>query len=73
VSELRGNSAVVLLFGQIRRPPAGKTRNPSVATSSVLVNMTRVDSKWLITKFQPVFYTRFYALSLPWLCDEGAA
>jgi Mce-associated membrane protein len=52
VSELRGNSAVVLLFVN-QTTISRENPKPSVATSSVLVNMTRVDGKWLITKFSP--------------------
>jgi Mce-associated membrane protein len=52
VSELRGNSAVVLLFVN-QTTTSRENPKPSVATSSVLVNMTRVDGKWLITKFSP--------------------
>jgi Mce-associated membrane protein len=52
VSELHGNSAVVLLFVN-QTTTSRENPKPAVATSSVLVNMTRVDGKWLITKFNP--------------------
>ena len=53
VSELHPNSAVVLLF--VDQSTTSKDRpDPSMAASSVLVSMTRVNGNWLITKFQPV-------------------
>lgn len=52
VSELRGNSAVVLLFVN-QTTTSRENPKPALATSSVLVDMTRLDGKWLITKFSP--------------------
>lgn len=52
VSELHGDSAVVLLFVN-QTTTSRENPKPAVASSSVLVNMTRVDGKWLITKFSP--------------------
>jgi Mce-associated membrane protein len=52
-SELRPNSAVVLVF--VDQSTTSKDRpDPSMAASSVLVSMTRVNGNWLITKFDPV-------------------
>lgn len=53
VSELRPNSAVVLVF--VDQSTTSKDRpDPSMAASSVLVSMTRVSGNWLISKFDPV-------------------
>jgi len=53
VSELHPNSAVVLVF--VDQSTTSKDRpDPSMAASSVLVSMTRVNGNWLITKFEPV-------------------
>lgn len=53
VSEIHPNSAVVLVF--VNQSTTSKDRpDPSMAASSVLVSMTKVDGKWLITKFEPV-------------------
>jgi Mce-associated membrane protein len=53
VSELHPNSAVVLVFvdqtTSIKDNPL-----PSLAASSILLNMTRVNGTWLITKFTPM-------------------
>jgi Mce-associated membrane protein len=53
VSELHPDSAVVLVLVDqvttIKDSPL-----PTVAVSSVLVHMTRIKNKWLITKFNPV-------------------
>jgi Mce-associated membrane protein len=52
-SELHPNSAVVLLF--VNQATTSKDRpDPAMASSSVLVSLTKVHGKWLITKFQPV-------------------
>jgi Mce-associated membrane protein len=52
-SELHPNSAVVLLF--VNQATTSKDRpDPAMASSSVLVSLTKVQGKWLITKFQPV-------------------
>jgi len=52
-SEMHPNSAVVLLF--VNQATVSKDRpDPVMASSSVLVSLTKVDGKWLITKFQPV-------------------
>jgi len=53
VSELHPDSAVVLVY--IDQSTTSKDRpDPSMAASSVLVSMTRVNGNWLITKFEPV-------------------
>jgi Mce-associated membrane protein len=52
-SEIHPNSAVVLLF--VNQATVSKERpDPAMASSSVLVSLTKVNGKWLITKFQPV-------------------
>lgn len=52
-SELHPNSAVVLLF--VNQATVSKDRpDPSLASSSVLVSLTKVHGQWLITKFQPI-------------------
>ena len=52
-SEVHPNSAVVLLF--VNQATTSKDRpDPAMASSSVLVSLTKVHDKWLITKFQPV-------------------
>jgi Mce-associated membrane protein len=53
VSELHPDSAVVLVY--VDQSTTSKDRpDPSMAASSVLVSMTRVNGNWLITKFDPV-------------------
>lgn len=53
VSELHPDSAVVLVF--VDQVTSTKdSPQPSVAVSSVLVRMSRVGDKWLITKFTPI-------------------
>jgi Mce-associated membrane protein len=52
-SEMHPNSAVVLLF--VNQATVSKDRpDPAMASSSVLVSLTKVHGKWLITKFQPI-------------------
>ena len=52
-SELQPNSAVVLLF--INQATISKDRpDPAMASSSVLVSLTKVHGTWLIAKFQPI-------------------
>jgi len=52
-SELNPNSAVVLLF--VNQATVSKDRpDPALASSSVLVSLTKVHGQWLITKFQPI-------------------
>ena len=53
VSELRPDSAVVLVFVD-QTTTTKDSAQPSIAVSSVLVRMTRVNGTWLITKFTPV-------------------
>ncbi len=53
VSELHPDSAVVLVFVD-QVTTTKDSPQPSVAVSSVLVRMTRIGDKWLITKFSPV-------------------
>ena len=53
VQELRPDSAVVLVL--VDQSTTSKDNpDPSMAASSVLVSMTRVNGTWLITKFDPV-------------------
>jgi Mce-associated membrane protein len=52
-SELHPNSAVVLIF--VNQATTSKERpDPAMASSSVLVSLTKVHGDWLITKFDPV-------------------
>jgi Mce-associated membrane protein len=52
-SELHPNSAVVLIF--VNQVTTSKDRpDPAMASSSVLVSLTKVHGDWLITKFDPV-------------------
>ncbi|ORA19146.1 hypothetical protein BST12_18010 [Mycobacterium angelicum] len=53
ISELHPNSAVVLVFVD-QNTTSKDSPDPSMAASSVLVNLALVDGKWLITKFTPV-------------------
>ncbi|WP_425518462.1 hypothetical protein [Mycobacterium spongiae] len=53
VSELQADSAVVLVF--VDQSTTSKDNpDPSLAASSVLVTMAKIDGQWLITKFTPV-------------------
>ena len=53
VSELNPDKAVVLVF--IDQATASKERpDPAMASSSVLVSLTKVHGAWLITKFDPI-------------------
>ncbi len=53
VQELRPDSAVVLVL--VDQSTTSKDNpDPAMASSSVLVSLTRVNGKWLITKFDPV-------------------
>jgi Mce-associated membrane protein len=53
VSELHPDSAVVLVY--VDQSTTSKDKpDPSMAASSVLVSMSRVNGTWLITKFNPV-------------------
>ena len=52
-SELHPNSAVVLVF--VDQATISKDRpDPAMASSSVLVSLTKIHGKWLITKFDPI-------------------
>jgi Mce-associated membrane protein len=52
-TELHQNSAVVLVF--VNQATTSKERpDPSMASSSVLVSLTKQHGNWLITKFDPV-------------------
>ena len=53
VSELHPDSAVILVFVD-QVTTTKDSPQPSVAVSSVLVRMSRVNGNWLITKFTPV-------------------
>jgi len=53
LSEIHADSAVVLVF--VDQSTTSKDHpDSSMASSSVLVTLTRVDGQWLITKFNPV-------------------
>ena len=53
VSELHPDSAVVLVL--VDQTTTSKDNpDPAMASSSVLVSLSRVSGKWLITKFDPV-------------------
>ena len=53
VQELHPDSAVVLVL--VDQSTTSKDNpDPSMASSSVLVSLTRVNGNWLITKFDPV-------------------
>ncbi len=53
VQELHPNSAVVLVL--VDQATTSKDNpDPSMASSSVLVSLSRVNGAWLITKFDPV-------------------
>ena len=53
VSELHPDSAVVLLF--VDQTTTTKDSNqPSLAVSSIVVNLTLINGNWLINKFTPV-------------------
>lgn len=53
VQDLHANSAVVLVL--VDQSTTSKDNpDPAMASSSVLVSLTRVNGKWLITKFDPV-------------------
>lgn len=52
-SEMHPGSAVVLVF--VNQVTTSKERpDPAMASSSVLVSMTKVHGAWLITKFDPI-------------------
>jgi Mce-associated membrane protein len=52
-TELHPNSAVVLVF--VNQATTSKERpDPSMASSSVLVSLSKQNGNWLITKFDPV-------------------
>ena len=53
VQEIHPDSAVVLVL--VDQSTTSKDNpDPTMASSSVLVSMTRVNGNWLITKFEPV-------------------
>lgn len=53
LSEFHANSATVLLF--VNQSTQSKDRpEPTYTSSSVVVNMTKADGKWLISSFNPV-------------------
>ncbi|OBA77381.1 hypothetical protein A5641_18645 [Mycobacterium sp. 1554424.7] len=53
VSELQPDSALVLVFVD-QVTTTKDSAQPSVAVSSIVVRMSRIGDKWLITKFTPV-------------------
>jgi Mce-associated membrane protein len=53
VAELHPDSAVVLVFVD-QSTTSKDSPDPSMAASSVLVTLSKVHGKWLITKFDPV-------------------
>jgi Mce-associated membrane protein len=53
VSEMHPDKAVVLVF--VNQVTTSKDRpDPALATSSVMVTLTRSDGRWLISEFNPV-------------------
>jgi Mce-associated membrane protein len=53
VSELHPDNAVVLVF--VNQVTTSKDRpDPALATSSVVVKLTKTDGRWLISEFNPV-------------------
>lgn len=53
VQELHPDSAVVLVF--VNQTTVSKDKpEPGIASSSVLVTLSKVEDKWLISKFDPV-------------------
>jgi len=53
VSELHPNDAVVLVF--VNQVTTSKDRpDPALATSSVVVKLSKTDGRWLISEFNPV-------------------
>lgn len=53
ISELHPDKAVVLVFVDQRTVSADRPE-PTLTSSSVLVTLTKVDEKWLISSFNPV-------------------
>jgi Mce-associated membrane protein len=53
VQELHPDSAVVLVLVD-QSTTSNDNPGPSIASSSVLVSLTRVNGNWLITRFDPV-------------------
>ena len=53
VSELHPDSAVVLVFVD-QTTTTKDSPQPALVISNVWVTMTRIDGKWLITKFNPI-------------------
>ncbi len=53
LSELHPDSAVVLVFAD-QVTTTKDSPEPSVAVSSALVQLTRINGTWLITKFSPI-------------------
>ena len=53
VSELHPNDATVLVF--VNQVTTSKDRpDPALATSSVMVKLTKTDGRWLISEFNPI-------------------
>lgn len=53
VTEMHPDSAVVLLFVN-QQTMSSDREQPSLAASTVVVNLTKVDDAWLISEFTPV-------------------
>ena len=53
VSELRSDSAVVLVFVN-QTTQSAERPDPSITASSVLVRLTKVDGAWLVSQFNPI-------------------
>jgi Mce-associated membrane protein len=53
VSEMHPDTATVLVFVNQTTTSADRA-DPSMATSSVVVKMSKVDGKWLISEFNPI-------------------
>jgi Mce-associated membrane protein len=53
VSDIQPDTATVLVFVN-QTTVSAERPDPALANSSVLVNLTKVDGKWLISEFKPV-------------------
>ncbi len=53
VSELRPDSAVVLVFTN-QTTTSADNPEPELTASGVLVSLTKVGDKWLISEFNPI-------------------
>ena len=53
ISEMHPDNATVLVFVN-QTTTSAERADPSLATSSVVVKMDKIDGKWLISEFNPV-------------------